>query len=480
MVRGFQPRERIDYTETFVLVVKPMSYKAIFALSFANNWEIHQMDVKTPFLYCLIKGEVYVNQPHSFNNGTARVFRLLRALHGLKQSPWDWYYTLVSFLKSYSVLPLNPDLSVYVKPGLMIAIFVDDLFITGSSTSEIKAAKAAFQDRFRMLNLRLCKFYLGITVTRDCKKYILRLGQRAYFEKILLDYQMMDCKPAPTPIETQHLKVANADYQPEEQFRICYQSAVGSLMYAMLKTRPDLAFAVCVVSRYSSRPNDSHWQAVKHIFRYIKATLDLKLTFRGLLTALIGYTYADWTCDQNTQRSISGFVFNLGSGAISWSSENEPTVALSSCKAKYMSQTQAIKGAVWLRSLLEQLSPLSSSDCNSISNTTLLSAQSSFLPTSSRLLPPTESGNLPDTDSVPVPSNVCSLIASEPCPFILSEDTNFSFTEVIIYYDNQGAIALAKNPESRARSKHIDIQWHYQREKIEDGSIEFKFIPNEQ
>ena len=86
---------------------------------------------------------------------------------------------------------------------------------------------------------------------------------------------MADCKPASTPIENQHLTAAAADYQPDEQFRTCYQSAVGSLMYAMLGTRPDLAFAVSVVSRYSSKPNDSHWQAVKRIFRYIKGTLDL-------------------------------------------------------------------------------------------------------------------------------------------------------------------------------------------------------------
>ncbi len=87
VVRGFQQREGIDYTEKFASVVKPMSYKAIFALSFVNNWEIHQMNEKTAFLYCLIEGEFYVNQPPGFNDGTARVCRLLQALYCLKQSP---------------------------------------------------------------------------------------------------------------------------------------------------------------------------------------------------------------------------------------------------------------------------------------------------------------------------------------------------------------------------------------------------------
>ena len=114
-------------------------------------------------------------------------------------------------------------------------------------------------------------------------------------------------------------------------------------MYAMLGTRPDLAFAVSVVSRYSSNPTEAHWSAVKRIFRYIKGTLDIQLTFRGLLSSLTGYTDADWAGDRDTRRSPSGFVFNIGSGAISWSSKRQPTVALSSCEAEYMGQMQSDK-----------------------------------------------------------------------------------------------------------------------------------------
>ena len=205
------------------------------------------MNMENIFLYFLIESDVYVNQPHVLNNGTARVCRLLQLLYGLKQSPRIWYDFLVTFLKKYSMFVLNVDLSVYAKPKLMIDIFVDDVLITSGSTSEITAAKAAFQARFRMSDIGLCKFIFGMTVTRDWKKRILQLGQRAYLEKILLDHQMMDCKLATTTIETQHLKDASADYQPEEQFRTHYQSAVGSIMYSILKTRADLAFAVSVV-----------------------------------------------------------------------------------------------------------------------------------------------------------------------------------------------------------------------------------------
>ena len=131
--------------------------------------------------------------------------------------------------------------------------------------------------------------------------------------------------------------------------------------------------------------------------------MNLQLTFRGSLTALTGYTDANWAGNQDTRRSISGFVFNLGSGAISWSSKRQPTVALSSCKAKYMGQTQAVKEAVWLKSLFDQLSPPSNIDSNSS-----IQIDSNHLPTS------TVSGILPNTNSAVSLPNINSFIASNP------------------------------------------------------------------
>ncbi len=130
---------------------------------------MNQINVKTAFLYSLIESEVYVNQPHNSNNRTAKVCQLLQALYGHKRSSRVIYETLPAFLKSYGMSSLNADLSVDTKPGLKIAIFINDLLITGGSTSEINAVKAAFQVRFRMSDLRLCKFCLGMTVTQFAK-----------------------------------------------------------------------------------------------------------------------------------------------------------------------------------------------------------------------------------------------------------------------------------------------------------------------
>jgi hypothetical protein len=217
-----------------------------------------------------------------------------------------------------------------------------------------------------------------------------------------------------TPMETSsRLMPADPSYEADPKFRKQYQSAVGSLMYAMLGTRPDLAFAVSVISRFSSNPTNAHWSAVKRVFRYIASTLDMGLVFRGELQPLEGYTDSDWAGDQDTRRSTSGYVFNLGSAAISWSSKRQPTVALSTCEAEYVGQKNAAKEAVWLQRFLKQIDP--------------------------------------------------------------NQDPGLGAT--IIYGDNQGAIALAKNAQYHGRTKHIDADVHFVRECVADGRVDLRYVP---
>ena len=429
VVKGYEQRAGIDYAETFASVVKPMSYKAIFAMAAARDWDLHHMDVKTAYLNGHLEEDVYVKQPEGFGDETGRVCKLNKGLYGLKQSARVWYRRLARFLISMGMKAINADLSVFAKEGLIIAIYVDDLLVTGASLDQIKAAKASLNKEFHMSDLGPCTFYLGMTVTRDRRNRRLSLCQAAYLEKVLREHNMWECKAAPTPMDKPP-EPADPDHKASAEDCLRYQSAVGSLMYAMLGTRPDLAFAVSVVSRYASNPNEAHWQAVKRIFRYIKGTIGLKLTYRGKMDDLTGYSDADWAGDHDTRRSTSGFVFNVGSGAISWQSKRQPTVALSTCEAEYMAQTQATKEAVWLKELLREL------DCPA---------------------------------------------SRDPSLALISHNNSdiYALNAVIIHCDNQGAVALAKNPQFHARSKHIDIQYHYQREKIEDGTVELQYVPTE-
>jgi hypothetical protein len=411
VVKGYGQQAGVDFNETFASVVKPMSYKALFAIAAAQDLEIEQMDVKTAFLYGSVEEEIYVNQPEGFDDGTGRVCRLNKALYGLKQSPRVWYQTLSDFLKDAGFKPLNSDSSVFAKGSMYIAVYVDDLLIVGPDMIEIEMVKARLSERFSMTDLGPVAYYLGMKVTRDRQLRKLRLSQFSYLEEAIRDAGLWNCSPHLTPMGTSRLQPAAADYQADSAFTTRYQSLVGTLMYAMLGTRPDIAFAVSLVSRFASNPDKSHMQAVLRILSYLRGTLDLELVFQGEIQALRGFTDSSWADDLESRRSTSGFVFNIGSGAISWSSKRQPTVALSTCEAEYMAQTVAAKEAIWLRQLLQELPP---------------------------------------TDESPYAT--------------------------IIYADNQGAIALARDPKFHARTKHIALRHHFIREKIADGDIELEYV----
>jgi hypothetical protein len=132
---------------------------------------------------------------------------------------------------------------------------------------------------------------------------------------------------------------AKEGYKASNDFKMSYQSIVGLLMYAILSTRPDIAFSVSVISRYTSNPDDSHLKAVKDIYRYLRSTTNYELCFQGTLKSLTGYTNASWGDNTSIRRSTSGYTFNLSSGAITWLSKRQPTVALSTCEAELIGQT---------------------------------------------------------------------------------------------------------------------------------------------
>ena len=412
VVRGYEQKLGIDYADTFASVVKPMSYKSLFAIAAALDLEIEQMDVKTAFLYGTLDEDIYVEQPHGFDDGTTKVCKLNKALYGLKQSPRVWYQTLSTFLKSKGYNPIDADHSVFTKDGkTFVAVYVDDLLLCGPDMEIINTLKRDLSSVFQMVDLGPAHYYLGMSITRNRQQRTLRIGQKSYLEEAIKSAGLWESAPQLTPMATGNLEPAPDDYTAHADFKAKYQSFVGTLMYAMLGTRPDIAFSVSCVSRFAANPTDAHMKAVKRIFSYLRGTIDLQLTYRGELLQLEGYSDADWGGDPSTMRSTSGFVFNIGSGAISWSSKRQPTVALSTTEAEYRAQTGATKEAVWLRQLLQNLAP--------------------------------------------------------------QEQTPHA---TIIYCDNQSAIALAKDPKFHARTKYIAIEEHWIREKVKDNTIKLEYV----
>jgi hypothetical protein len=264
-----------------------------------------------------------------------------------------------------------------------------------------------------MSDLGEVQYVLGIGIERDRSQRTIHLNQSKYIDEVLQRFKMSDCKPLPTPMDAGLKLSAPAEGTPRSDPATPYQSAVGSLMYAMTSTRPDLAFAVSTVSRYCSNYTDQHWQAVKRILRYLQHSKHYRLTLGGSSdVSLTAYCDADWGNDPDMRKSVCGYVFFLGNGAVSWNSKLLPTPALSATEAEYMTATHAAKESLWLRQLLDQLG------------------------------------------------------------FTQQQAT-------VLRSDNQGAIALTKNPAHHQRTKHIDIKHHFIRDLVEEGKLVLHWCPTE-
>ena len=191
-----------------------------------------------------------------------------------------------------------------------------------------------------------------------------------------------------------------------------YQSALGSLMYLMLGNRPDIAYAIGILSQHAATPGKAHWDVLMRVYHYLRDTNNLKLTYHGSSKAeeLLGYIDTNFAGDTVDHRLSTGYTFILSSAAVSWASKRQHTVATSSTEAEYVAGSEAAKEAIWFRLILSELGMLKEG--------------------------PTE-----------------------------------------ILLDNQSAIALAKNPVFHGWMRHVEVQHHFIREKLEDGVITAEYVP---
>jgi hypothetical protein len=232
------------------------------------------------------------------------------------------------------------------------------MLIAASDKGEISKLKAQLSSEFEMKDLGPAKKILGMEIIRDRKAGRLYLSQRDYVDKVLDRFEVHG-DPVSTPLAA-HFRLSSAlspqsDAEVDYMSRVPYSSAVGSLMYAMICTRPDLAYAVSAISRYLANPGEGHWRAVQWILRYLKGTRDICLQFGSSRNGVVGFVDSDFAGDLDKRRSITGYVFSFGGCAISWKASLQATVALSTTEAEYMAITEAVKEAIWLRGLFSEI-----------------------------------------------------------------------------------------------------------------------------
>ena len=264
MAKGYTQKEGIDYEETFSPVAMLKSICILLSIAAALDYEIWQMDVKTAFLNGNLDERIYMAQPDGFveEGQETKVCELLKSIYGLKQASRSWNIRFDETVKSFGFEQSIDEPCVYklIHEGkvVFLVLYVDDILLIGNDVGKLSEVKVWLAKQFDMKDLGEAAYILGIQIFRDRKNRTLSLSQASYINKVMDRFSMQDCKRGQTPFR--HGVSLSKDQSPktaqeiEDMRKIPYASAVGSLMYAMLCTRPDICFAVGVVSRFQSNP----------------------------------------------------------------------------------------------------------------------------------------------------------------------------------------------------------------------------------
>jgi len=362
VAKGFSQKHGIDFFETFAPTARQTTARALLHLAAAHDMEVHAMDVDQAFLQGELEEEIFMEPAPGmpFPAGEDHVWRLRRPLYGLKQAPRQWHAKLKVVLLQLGFKPSHSDPSLFLgqsKSGCWMLVYVDDLLLACKDQRDLNHFKQELKKHFPMKDLGEVKTYLGMQLERDRARRSLSLSQQKYVEELLEKFGVQDASPAKTPLQVNHGLCLPKDNEESIPGQERYPELIGAMMYIMVCTRPDIAHALSVLSRFIApgRHGAEHWKAALRVLRYLKGTSDYALHLGGNSSTLEGYSDSSWADDVNDRRSSQGFTFNLGSGAISWKATRSPAVALSSCEAELYARTSAAQEAVWLIGLLQEM-----------------------------------------------------------------------------------------------------------------------------
>ena len=371
VAKGYTQRSGIDYEETFSPVAMLKSIRILLAIAAYYDYEIWQMDVKTAFLNGYLEEEIYMEQPEGFTSSqtSGLICKLKKSIYGLKQASRSWNLRFDEVIRGSGFIKNEEESCVYKKSSgsmvVFLVLYVDDILIIGNDIGMLQSVKSYLSKNFSMKDLGEASYILGIKLYRDRARRLIGLSQSSYIDNVLERYSFSNCKTVNIPFRHGiHLSRKMCPQSEDEKVRmssIPYASAVGSLMYAMMCTIPDISMAVSVTSRYQSDPGEGHWMAVKHVLKYLKGTKDKFLIYGENDLVLRGYTDSDFQSDLDDRKSTSGYVFILNGAAVSWKSNKQSSTADSTTEAEYIAASEAAKEAVWIRKFIAELGIVPSS-----------------------------------------------------------------------------------------------------------------------
>jgi hypothetical protein len=419
---GHRQRKGIDYEESFSCAAKMPSCRVVIGHAARENWEIHQVDVKSAYLNAKLDEVVYMHPPPGYlkKGQEGKVCRLLKCLYGLVQAGRGWQKELTGTFVRMGYSRSSVDHSVFFRhrdsEHSIIAVATDDMAVTGNSLAAVTKFKSEISEYYDITDLGEIRWFLGFEIKRDRAARTISINQRAYITSMAQRFGVENGKEIRVPmLPGEILTKEQSPFTPtqfDQMKDVPYSEAIGRALWPVMISRPDALCAVGILAQFVQNPGLAHWKALKRVMGYLYTTRDLWLTFGGVDAELEGFSDADWA-SQSHRHSISGYAFRMGKGAVTWSSKKQAIVALSSTEAEYIAQTHAAKELIWLRTFLGELT------------------------------------------------------------------TPFS-GPITLHCDNQGAIALSKDNKFHARTKHIDIRYHFIREAVENNQVFMHYVPTDE
>ncbi|CAI7858855.1 unnamed protein product [Closterium sp. NIES-54] len=352
-VKGFTLVYGANYDEMYVLVSSNVTLRIFLSIVAVLDLNLMQLDMKNAFLQSKLDRVLYMYQPDYFNDGTGRVCKLLKSLYDLKQSPLLWYRALDGVLLGAAWKKSQVDTALYFKVGddkvtCWVLVYVDDLLVASSNAAMLKELKELLKAAFKLREILLVQKYLGLEIVRDRSVRKQSVHQQGYADKLcrrFLDGEQNGRTPK-TPVsvdayDTLTFDDEEAQVRQEEEYRQIF----GSLQFAAMTTRPDIAFACSKLGSSLAVRSDQHWREVDRCLAYLTNTRDTALEFGGGSESLklVGYVDADDVGDKQNRTSTGSYVFVFGGAVVSWLSQRIKCATMSSTELEYMAATEAGK-----------------------------------------------------------------------------------------------------------------------------------------
>lgn len=359
VIRGFaQSQDSYNYDELYSPVAKMSTIRTLLSVGNCKMYKFEQYDVKTAFLNGKLNEDVFMYPPKGLNVEKGKVLKLNKSLYGLKQAAKCWNNEFNNFMVKIGFVMSENDTCLYSKQHngkfVYLLLYVDDIIVASDDQNLLDFVRNQLKNTFKIKDKGILKYFLGIEIDYDLEKGYLKLSQQRYTEKLLSKFNMTECTPRNIPLDPNYNFVPSVNNN-----QTCdkpYKELLGSLMYLMLGTRPDLSYSVNYFSRYQNCFTDELWFQLKGILRYLRGTVNYGLIYtRQNHCELNCFVDSDWAGDKVDRKSVSGYLYKLNHDILSWSTRKQVCVSLSSTESEIVALCSSIQEGLWLGKIINDL-----------------------------------------------------------------------------------------------------------------------------